>query len=135
MDLIIKTARDVHGVRDEAQFRRFFEAAIARKVRHGQRVQVHEVSDPVEARIDHGRWLIDCACGAGNACDASWSAACCLECGAVHTQVRYPSNRHEIEALILDRPATATRNWRPREDVTDLARENLTHGIRPKGAR
>lgn len=52
----------------------------------------------------------------------------CGNCG--HTsQVRFPSDGDEIEAVLKRRPVPETRNWEPGETVSDLKAENLSHGV------
>lgn len=133
MDFVIKTTRDAHAVRDEAACRRKQAALVSKRQRAGVRVSVHEVAATKTARVDHGRWLIDCECGAGVMADPDFTAAYCLGCGAVHTAVTFPleADRLDVEHILLARPRSANRSWDPgSETLLDLAIENAEHGVR-----
>ena len=52
----------------------------------------------------------------------------CGNCGLT-TQVEFPKNMEEIEAVLTQRPVPQTRNWRSDETVADLKRENLMRGV------
>ncbi len=64
------------------------------------------------ARIDNGRWLIDCPnCNSALMASRVFSIFICAECGSPENgglwyTVRYPEERKEIERLLLLRPAT-----------------------------
>lgn len=49
-------------------------------------------------------------------------------CG-VSADVVWPPNVEDIERVLMMRPARRNRNWLPGEDLLDLVRENLEHGI------
>ncbi len=89
--------------------------------RHGQTTFV--------ARIEHGRWLADCPCGAGLAVHPEWSEAGCLECGR-WGGVAVPTRWREIETVLVERPALKNRGWIPGETVEDLDAENVARGVR-----
>lgn len=131
---VIHTALDLHGVRTPEDYRAAHAGAIANLVGRGRRVAVHESADPLVARIDHNRWIVDCECGAGNATDPEWAIACCFGCGAVHAQIVFPdaAERAAIERALLARPRPETRHWDPRvgETLADLWRENAEHGVK-----
>lgn len=98
------------------------------------------------AYLSHGRWVAHCprpgcpnAEGAGRCDDGSAGGlgaegfrcrvergGCGLRCPAV-----WPPEVAEIERLVLCRPIPATRNWVPGESLSDLLRENMTHGLVP----
>lgn len=131
MKFVIETARDVHMVRNEAELALEHAALIRRKRQRGIRVHVHDSFDPKVARIDHGRWLIDCDCGAGNACDPEMKKAFCAACGAVHPNVVFPDDRENVEFILLARRRSENRNFDPtKERFLDLAKENAEHGVR-----
>lgn len=107
----------------------------------------------VEARIDWGRWLVDCPCGGAALVTAEEPFTYCTNCGNGYVggealTVVFPPDRAEIEAELLLRPmyevvgAPPTqaalmskpqvfgleRGWKPGETVKDLQeqRESLT---------
>jgi len=98
-------------------------------------------SGTVAARINHGRWLVDCpGCNSALVVDLSQPVFMCVECGNATNdgkwfQVTLPRNRRALEAELLQRPFgrnpadAPTRNWEPGETVADLRRENAEHGI------
>jgi hypothetical protein len=126
MKFVITTAREQHRVKDEA----------AMKAKHAARAKparsdwvLHDDADPVEARINHGRWIFDCDCGSGVAADPTFSAGYCFGCGAIHTNVIFPEDRQAIEQALLARKRTENRNWNPGETVEELLADNTEHGV------
>lgn len=90
---------------------------------------MHEDDQPKLARIDWGRWLIDCGCGAANDTHPDWPLAACAACGAVHRNVIHPENRAEIEGILDLRPKKA-QFWYPHETADQLRAENIQHGLK-----
>lgn len=85
---------------------------------------------PVQARVNHGRWLTDCPnCKGGALTHPVWKVACCGECGCVMRIVEFPENVSAIEVVLLARSTRDVQNWVPGETVTDLLRENAEHGV------
>lgn len=94
------------------------------------------------ARVDHGRWIVDCPdC---NGAEFVWLAGphvmMCVGCwnacaGHRWRRVELPAADvlAEIDRILQARPLPATRNWYPHESVADLAAENATHAdeLRP----
>lgn len=91
---------------------------------------VHEDTEPRYARVDLGRWIIDCACGAGNAAHPDWQGSACPACGAIHRRVIFPDDREAIEAVLEERSRPGNKFWKPGETVADLVAENINHGVR-----
>ena len=92
------------------------------------------------AYVSHGRWVIDCPEGCGNAVLATELKRLyrCPKrkggCGA-RFKASLPNQAAEIWALLAERPAMVcgdplfpcggcTRNWMPGETLTDLRAEN-----------
>jgi hypothetical protein len=99
-------------------------------------------SGEVAARINHGRWLVDCGgCNSALVVDLSEPAFMCVECGNAANdgkwlRVTVPANWEAIEAELLKRPWNGrnpadakNRNWEPGETVATLKQENIDHGI------
>jgi hypothetical protein len=99
-------------------------------------------SGEVAARINHGRWLVDClGCNSALVVDLGQLVFMCVECanagnGGKWFQVTVPRNRKAIEAELLKRPwngrnpaEAVNRNWEPGETVATLRQENTDHGI------
>jgi hypothetical protein len=99
-------------------------------------------SGEVAARINHGRWLVDCGgCNSALVVDLSQLVFMCVECGNAANdgkwfQVTVPSNRKAIETELLKRPMNGrnpaeavNRNWSPGETVAMLKKENTDHDI------
>ena len=99
-------------------------------------------SGEVSARINHGRWLVDCAgCNSALVVDLSEPVFMCVECGNNHNDGKWfkvivPQDRAAIEAELLKRPwngrnpaEAVNRNWEPGETVATLKQENFDHGI------
>ena len=125
------TYRDGHLVRDRAAYAAAQAHTIGKLRARGRDVAVSTSLDPIVARINENRWIVDCVCGSGCHVDLDAGTpvvARCFFCGAIHTQVVLPANRTAIEAALLKRPRAATRNWRPDETVAALEAENAAHG-------
>jgi hypothetical protein len=85
----------------------------------------------VEARVEHGRWLVDCpvdGCAGAQLASDSDRRFVCVECAAGPFEVEWPLDRDEIEAALNVRPAP-NRNWLPGETVADLLAENAERGV------
>jgi len=99
-------------------------------------------SGAAAARINHGRWLVDCGgCNSAQVVDLDQPVFMCVECGNAANdgkwlQVTVPRNRNAIETELLKRPwngrnpaEAVNRNWEPGETVATLRQENTDHGI------
>ncbi len=87
-------------------------------------------SPPVRARVDHGRWIVDCECkGAVFAFDEGiFMCSSCLNAEHKHQyrHLIFPRNRKRIERILLERPLD-NRNWYLGETVTQLEADNKIH--------
>jgi len=99
-------------------------------------------SGEVAARINHGRWLVDCTgCKSALVVDLGEPVFMCVECGNSHNAGKWlkiilPKNRKAIEGELLKRPwngrnpaEAVNRNWEPGETLAMLKQENIDHGI------
>ena len=99
-------------------------------------------SGEIAARINHGRWLVDCpGCNSALVVDLSEEVFMCVECGNSDNggkwfAVTIPTDRAAIEAELLKRPMNGrnpaeavNRNWESGETVATLKQENIDHGI------
>ena len=93
-------------------------------------------SGTVKAVVNHGRWVVECPNGCGDALCVSDAARCyiCCNCGGkTWYHVAFPRDRKGIEAVLLQRKAqhpflnAPTRNWMVGETVKDLEAENALH--------
>jgi ribosomal protein L37AE/L43A len=92
----------------------------------------------VMARIDHGRWVVDCAyprCNAAQVASETDPRFLCHVCfnageGGAWMPVVWPPqpDRNEIETLLLLRPEPEQRNWWPHETIDVVRAENVEHG-------
>lgn len=121
--------REHHAVKDVADYRRAHQLKIERKQAQGMRVEVHEVAEPIVARVDAGSWLVDCDCGNGVSTDPEWKMGCCFGCGAVHVNVIFPEDHAEIERLLVARPQK-NRHWVPGETLEQVRADNAANGAR-----
>lgn len=105
---------------------------------HGQivrRPQGDARAPLLDARVNHGRWIVDCpwCSGATILIDEDPRFFCCDCCntGADHRYlpVRVRPDREVVERLLMRRPRMENRNCRPDETPDDLMRENTAHGI------
>jgi|TARA_R110000824_G_scaffold132891_1_gene295458 hypothetical protein len=84
---------------------------------------VLEVGNEVSAYVNHGRWVVDCACNGAGLTAPEFGLACCFDCGRVYTKVVFPKDRKQIEGALLVREDKETRNWIPGESVASLRKE------------
>jgi hypothetical protein len=92
---------------------------------------------PVEARIDWGRWVVDCLmpnCGGAQAAFQTDKRFLCTYClntmfGGRWLRVVWPkrSKKETIEEILNARPWEGNQNWRPNETMHDLRAENIEH--------
>ena len=81
----------------------------------------------IAARLDAGRWLVDCPLGCGGAELVSnaepWFV--CLSCGSGGEwyRVELPSNRADIEVEITRRDNVLGWSWNPGESIDNLRAE------------
>lgn len=78
------------------------------------------------ARVDHGRWTADCACGNGMSASREWNAALCIAgCGAQYSAVQFPADADAIELILAERTRDDRRHWLPCESLEDLITQNM----------
>ena len=88
----MQTAADIHNVKSEAEYLAWHIEFCARNRATGLTdVRPHRVESVLTAYINHGRWVVDCECGAGNAVHPEWMIACCGSCGAIHSGIVFPT--------------------------------------------
>jgi hypothetical protein len=85
------------------------------------------------ARVEHGRWIADCPCGAGVAVHPEWVNTGCLECGR-WWPVAIPDAWRDIEDVLMARPKQIQRGWIG-ETVRQLEDENERHGVPARSRR
>lgn len=124
---MIQTPEHVHRAKSEADYRAQISEAMEKRRRSGFTDAVHEEMAPLLARVDHGRWIVDCECGAGNSVHPEWSFAGCMACGAIHLVVIIPPDWKAIEAALNNRKRDMHRNWTPGETLEQLHEENRLH--------
>jgi hypothetical protein len=106
-----------------------------------------EKANSVNARIEHGRWLVDCPCGSAYVPSQAEPYLICIECANQDNDgkwidIIFPANKEAIEATLLKRPIIVkryrqtnspmfaeNRNWTPGETIDQLRQENLEHGL------
>lgn len=85
--------------------------------------------DQTPAHVNHGRWVVSCRCGESPLTHPAWRLACCGECGWVLTNVVFPTDWPEVEALLLLRPRRDQQHWLLGETTEDLRAENAAHAV------
>ncbi len=130
----MQTPKDVHNVNSAAEYLAWFRKFLAGKRAAGASVVEFESSVQLVAYVNHGRWIVDCECGAGNSVDPSWSVACCVGCGAIHRDLVFPADVSAVETCLTQRAFHVNRNFDPRrgEDVATIRRENTSRGLRDR---
>jgi len=132
----IRNVRDLHGS-DVVTATRLLRRNLRHHVPQGEfTTEVADV-EPLRARINHGRWIVDCPvpeCGGAELVDPDNPRFWCLSCDNHGMDgrwypVEFPAERPAIETVLLKRPNAANQNWRPGETVDDLRRENERYGV------
>ena len=100
-------------------------------VSNGIKTQAYdEKSPPMQAYINHGRWLVKCECGgAEKVWEEGWIMCCsCFneKHGNKYRKTKFPKNRRQIEELLILRPMR-NRNWMLGESIKQLKLENTMH--------
>jgi hypothetical protein len=91
-------------------------------------------TENVPARVDHGRWIVDCPnCNGAQFASVTDRRFLCCECeniaiGGLWRRVVWPDNWPEIESVLRVRPIE-NRNWHPEESTDDLRAENAAHDL------
>ncbi len=88
-------------------------------------------STTAEARIEHGRWIVDCPyCKGAQFASKADRRFFCVDCGHEATsdegrwlKVAWPRNPDEIEQELVRRPNVVNRNWKAGETVASLRNE------------
>lgn len=86
---------------------------------------------PLEARVDHGRWIVDCPhCKGAECVTLDDPVFLCLSCGNEAVggklyRVKFPppARRRKLEALLAERPLFG-QNWDPSISLTRVRTEN-----------
>ena len=102
---------------------------------HGIAPPITEVRGVIEAEVNHGRWLIVCPAGCGQAVVASMVSPLfiCANCGSAENNgmwyhVRFPLE-HGLITDMLTKRKIPNQNWKPNDSVAGLLVENREHGI------
>lgn len=100
-------------------------------------VEGDPVGPPLQARVDHSRWIVECECKSAQFVHKDDPRFFCIKCfnigvGGRWRIVELPPNPDAIEEVLILRPEKANRNWFPGETITDLADENQARGL-PRG--
>ena len=84
--------------------------------------EVFEIEEPVEAYINHGRWVVDCECNGAGFTSPAFKFSCCFDCGRRYMNIVFPKNPQKIEKELLKRREARNRNWTG-ESLQTLAAE------------
>jgi len=106
---------------------------------------ITSVKGSIKAKINHGRWIVDCEvpnCNCAVVCSMKTPFFLCPECNNFSNDgfwfsVEFPDNWIDIENVLVKRPAlkdfnASNRNWFPSETLNDLMVENREHGLEVK---
>lgn len=101
-------------------------AAVAASVQR-QGLPAKKNRQPVEAYVNHGRWVVDCPCG-GAELVTPGEDMLCGSCG-MSSPVSLPpfKTRNQIDGLLEKRPPF-NQNWRG-EDMAEVLGENIAAGL------
>lgn len=118
----------------------FVRGMAAKKSMHAPARDDVTAGAPVQAYVNHGRWIAECPdCNGAQIMSETERRFWCLSCGnaAINfawRHVRLPRDRDDIESTLMLRPAARpdkaiTRNWNAGETVEELEQENASHGV------
>ena len=107
------------GVSDVTSYLEVHSRAMGKKGKN-----VFEVDDPIDAYINHGRWVINCECNGGGLTSPTFKVSCCFDCGRRYTNVVFPNDAKKIEKELMKRREQHHRNWMG-ESLKVLTRESL----------
>jgi hypothetical protein len=116
----IHTTKTIHRVASPTVYAQKHEQSIAKLRQVGDEAELVMVNQPIEARIDANRWLVDCECGGAAAASPDWPESRCFGCGRIYTHVVFPANRAEIEAELEKQSYHPMREWTPGETLEDV---------------
>lgn len=91
----------------------------------------------LHAFVNDSRWLVQCpACSGAQLASFGDRRFFCIDCLNEHAgrqwlTVSWPTaeEQAEIEGLLLSRPISHTRSWKPGETTDRLRDENAAHGV------
>jgi len=131
---MLRGTRQMLRVRDAKEL-----VAMARSYAKRAGLQVVERAEVLTPRVNHGRWIADCSCGGGVACDPSMTVAVCFAChddsdSADPVVAIAPVDWSGVDVagvamLLGDRPRAVRRNWESPETVADIAQESVNYGV------
>jgi hypothetical protein len=118
----------------------FVRGLAARKSMHAPAQDGVTAGEPVKARVDWGRWIVDCPdCNGAAMVSDKEKVYWCLSCGNASIkfawrEVKFPRSRKSIESALMKRPAAMpqnaqTRNWKHGETVAHLKKVNKENGV------
>jgi hypothetical protein len=89
---------------------------------------------PLDARVEHARWIVDCPnCNGAEFLFEDKLFYCQLchnaDVGGKTRKVKVHKDRKKIEELLAKRPIK-NRHWYPNETVDDLEKENNKQGVK-----
>lgn len=120
---------DFEKIKGIGIFARFLKVSIPLQA-SGAPIGLFEDEPPLQAYVNHGRWVVKCECrGAEKAWEEGlFMCLSCLNSGHKHKyrKVIFPKERAAIEAILIKRPLI-NRNWLPGETLAQLGKENKDH--------
>lgn len=133
---VIKRARQA-GIDLKPGYSAFLWKHLKEKRHHHGEAMGTRTGTPVEARIDHSRWIADCPfCIHAEIVDYDNKRFFCLNCGMEHNghrplPVKFPPKpqREKIERLLCLRPLENTRNWEPGQTAQEIRDKNSEYGL------
>lgn len=95
---------------------------------------VDDVIETIMARVDHGRWLVECDyCKSAQLVGDEDLRFFCINCSNISNdgkwrEIVWPENAEEIENVLAVRPID-NRHWSPGETIDELKAENVAHDL------
>lgn len=92
-----------------------------------------ECDTPISVRVNHGRWIVVCECGAAQFASKTDHRFLCVQClnepyAGAWRPVIWPHHPDQVEALLRNR-LTENCNWLPDEPLSQLRLENEAMGV------
>jgi hypothetical protein len=97
----------------------------AKVIMDGKRLSFNLAGSPIEATVNHGRWIVVCECGGAELVSPEdpifFCFSCCNSSNDYHVRpVQFPKNVDGIEKALMKRGNPKHRNWVPSESLADL---------------
>jgi hypothetical protein len=109
-----------------------YKSRVARVIMDGKSLSFDPAGPPVNAIVNHGRWLAVCECGGAELVSPNdpifFCFSCCNSAHDYHVRpVQFPKGPDKIEKALMKRADPKHRNWESSESLADLEAQTVAH--------